>query len=217
MCHLQASLVLSKKIKDGKYNWRRIYILTPLPRYILVPCCEDNTHYVNLLVKDDETRQAVFDIMDELDQIGKTVSQKFPSCTIINTGDLLAGMTAWRHQARDPRCHDRVLDDVSGKWYEVRLHQACHEARWREWRRTLPSTTSPTRKWDASPPAGNSPRNVRGRGDMGIRQARQHRLELWLLRYSGHPNKRGGWPPYIRGGRRGGNGGGRGGVRYPFY
>jgi hypothetical protein len=36
----------------------------------------------------------------------------------------------------------------------------------------------------------------------------QHRIELRLLRYSGHPNKRGGWPPY----NRGGNGGVRGGV-----
>jgi hypothetical protein len=52
----------------------KIYILTPLPRYILVPCCDDASHCVNLLVKDDATRQGVFDIMDELDQIGKTVS-----------------------------------------------------------------------------------------------------------------------------------------------
>jgi hypothetical protein len=75
---------------------RRIYILTPLPRYILVPCCEDDTHCVNLVVKDDITRQGVFDIMDELEMIGKAVGIKFPTYTLINTGNLLAGKTAQR-------------------------------------------------------------------------------------------------------------------------
>jgi hypothetical protein len=37
---------------------RRIYILTPLPRYILVPCCDDS-HCVNLVVMDDITRPRV--------------------------------------------------------------------------------------------------------------------------------------------------------------
>ncbi len=32
---------------------RRIYILTPLPRYILVPCCDYDRHCINLVVKDD--------------------------------------------------------------------------------------------------------------------------------------------------------------------
>ncbi len=72
---------------------RRIYILTPLPRYILVPCCEDDGHCINLVVKDDVTRQGVFDLMDELEMIGKAVSIKFSSCTVINTGDLLARKT----------------------------------------------------------------------------------------------------------------------------
>jgi hypothetical protein len=92
-----------KELKDGKYHLVEL-------RYILVLCCEDNTHYVSLLVKGDETRQAVFYIMDELDQIDKTVSQKFPSCTVINT------------------CMLERLDDDSGTWHQVRLHQACHEA-----------------------------------------------------------------------------------------
>jgi hypothetical protein len=56
---------------------RRIYILTPLPRYILVPCCEEDSHTVNLVVRDDITRQGVFNIMDELEMIGKAVSIKF--------------------------------------------------------------------------------------------------------------------------------------------
>jgi hypothetical protein len=58
---------------------RRIYILTPLPRYNLVLCCDDDSHCVNLVVKDDITRQGVFDIMDELEMIGKAVGIKFPT------------------------------------------------------------------------------------------------------------------------------------------
>jgi hypothetical protein len=72
---------------------RKIYILTPLPRYILVPCCDNDKHCVNLVVKDTASRQGVFDIMDELDLIGKAVSIKFSSCTVLSTGDLLVGKT----------------------------------------------------------------------------------------------------------------------------
>jgi hypothetical protein len=39
---------------------RRIYNLTPLPRYILVPCCDDSSHCANLIVKDDVSKQGVF-------------------------------------------------------------------------------------------------------------------------------------------------------------
>jgi hypothetical protein len=40
--------------------------------------------------------------MDELDLIGKTVSIKFASCTVLNTGDLLVGKTdATRHEVLD--------------------------------------------------------------------------------------------------------------------
>jgi hypothetical protein len=84
-----------KKLEDGKYHMvgdlaitpgillrpmyaaldkiikicgnRRIYITTPLPRYILVPCCEDSSHCINLVVKDDATRQEVFNLMEELE------------------------------------------------------------------------------------------------------------------------------------------------------
>ena len=38
---------------------RLIYILTPLPRYVLVPCCFKDSHCANLIVKDDTIRQVV--------------------------------------------------------------------------------------------------------------------------------------------------------------
>ncbi len=94
---------------------RRIYILTHLPRYILVPCCNDDGHCVNLVVKDDISRQGVFDIMDELDLIGKAVSIKFASCTVLNTGDLLAGKTgATRHEVLDAMIAHWMSDPVHG-------------------------------------------------------------------------------------------------------
>jgi hypothetical protein len=40
--------------------------------------------------------------MDELDMIGKAVSIKFANCTVVNTGDLLAGKSgATRHEVLD--------------------------------------------------------------------------------------------------------------------
>jgi hypothetical protein len=94
---------------------RKIYILTPLPRYILVPCCDSATHCVNLVVKDAATRQGVFDIMDELDLIGKAVSIKFPNCTVLCTGDLLVGKKdATRHEVLDAMIANWMNDPVHG-------------------------------------------------------------------------------------------------------
>jgi hypothetical protein len=52
---------------------RPIYILTPLPRYVLVPCCHDDTHCTNLVVRDDSTREVVLGLMDELETVCKHV------------------------------------------------------------------------------------------------------------------------------------------------
>ncbi len=69
---------------------RLIYILTPLPRYVLFSCCFKGSHCANLIVKDDTTRQVVLGLMDELDQVRcKLVKTKFPSCKVINT------VTSW--------------------------------------------------------------------------------------------------------------------------
>jgi hypothetical protein len=93
---------------------RRIYILTSLPRYILVQCCDDDKHCINLVVKDAASRQGIFDIMDELDLIGKAVSIKFASCTVLNTGDLLVGK-------RDATRHE-VLDAMIAHWMNDPVH-----------------------------------------------------------------------------------------------
>jgi hypothetical protein len=79
---------------------RKIYILTPLPRYILVPCCDSDTHCVNFVVKDAASRQGVFDIKDELDLIGKASASNSPAATSS------APATSWsaRRTPLDTRC-----------------------------------------------------------------------------------------------------------------
>jgi hypothetical protein len=69
-----------------------LYILTALPRYLLVPRCLKDSHCANLIVKDEATTQVVMGLMDELmDPVCKLVETKCPTCKVINTGDLLAG------------------------------------------------------------------------------------------------------------------------------
>jgi hypothetical protein len=198
---------------------RRIYILTPLPRYILVPCCELDSHCVNLIVKDDATRQGVFDLMDELEMIGRAVSIKFAACTVINTGDLLAGKTgATRHEVLDAMIAHWMSDPVHGtKTGYSKLATKLAD------RVDADSTTknmvkkTVAKKRAASPEAGSSnssshgsssSRNVRGRGglDTGRRDSGGYNYNPGT-----HPNQRGSWlPGFTRGGNRGGSGRGRG-------
>jgi hypothetical protein len=93
---------------------RLVYILTPLPRYVLVPCCFKDSHCANLVVKDDATRQVVHGLMDELDQVCRLVKTKFPTCKVINTGDLLAG--------KDGASKLEVLDGMIANWMTDPVH-----------------------------------------------------------------------------------------------
>jgi hypothetical protein len=52
--------------------------------------------------------------MDELEMIGKAVGIKFPTCTVMNTGYLLAGKTGTtRHE---------ILDAMIAHWMSVPVH-----------------------------------------------------------------------------------------------
>ncbi len=194
---------------------RRIYILTPLPQYILVPCCKEDNHCVNLVVKDDATRQGVFDIMDELEMIGKAVSIKFSSCTVINTGDLLAGKTgATRHEILDVMIARWMSDPVHGtKTGYSKLAMKLAERVEADTAPKNPARKASSKKRAASPEAsssssGSSSRNVPGRGrlDSGRRDSSGYQYTP-----GSHPNQRGGWlPNFTRGG------GGRGRSRNFF-
>jgi hypothetical protein len=208
---------------------RRIYILTPLLRYILVPCCELDSHCANLIVKDDATRQGVFDIMDELEMIGRAVSIKFASCTVINTGDLLAGKTgATRHEVLDAMIAHWMSDPVHGTktGYSKLATKLADRVDADSAPKNLVKKTT-AKKRAASPEAGSSntssnssshgsssSRNVRGRGglDAGRRDSSGYHYSPGT-----HPNQRGGWlPNFTRGGNRGGSGRGRGRSRNYF-
>jgi hypothetical protein len=65
-------------------------------------------------VKDDATRQVILGLMDELDQVCRLVKTKFPSCKVINTGDLLAG--------KDGASKLEVLDATITNWMTDPVH-----------------------------------------------------------------------------------------------
>jgi hypothetical protein len=113
-------------------------------------------------------RQGVFDIMDELEMIGRAVSIKFATCTVINTGDLLAGKTgATRHEVLD--ANDRPLDERPGSRNQNRLLQAGYEAGGPCGRRLRPQEP------------GQEDRRQEARRLAGGRQL-QHQLQQQLLR-----------------------------------
>ncbi len=189
---------------------RKIYILTPLPRYILVPCCDSDMHCVNLVVKDAASRQGVFDIMDELDLIRKAVSIKFSSCTVLNTGDLLVGKTdATRHEVLDAMIANWMNDPVHGtKAGYSKLAMKLAERVKADLVPKANTKKTVQKKRAASPEASGSgtstsyPRNVRGMSgsDPG-----------YTFSPGSHPNQRGGWlPNFTCGGSGGRGGGGRG-------
>jgi hypothetical protein len=190
---------------------RQIYILTPLPRYILVPCCEEDSHCVNLVVKDDATRQGVFDIMDDLEMIGKAVSIKFSSCTVINTGDLLAGKTgATRHEILDAMIAHWMSNPVNGtKTGYSKLAMKLAERVEADPAPKNPAKKAPSKKRAASPEASSSSScssssNIRGRGglDSGRRDSSGYQYTP-----GSHPNQRGCWiPNFTRSGNRGSGG-----------
>ncbi len=148
--------------------------------------------------------------MDELDLIGKAVSIKFSSCTVLSTGDLLVGKeNATRHEVLDAMIAHWMNDPVHGT--KAGYSKLAMKLAERVEADLVPKAkkTSP-KKRAASPEASGSgtsyPRNVRGRG--GFEPG-------YTFSPGSHPNQRGGWlPSCTRGGSRGGGGrggGGRGG------
>jgi hypothetical protein len=198
---------------------RKIYILTPLPRYILVPCCDSDAHCVNLVVKDAASKQGVFDIMDELDLIGKAVSIKFASCTVLCTGDLLVGkQDATRREVLDAMISNWMNDPVHGTKagytkIAMKLAERVEEDLVPKPKKKVQKKRAASPEVSASGGSGSGSgfgntfqRNVRGRS--GFEPG-------YNFVPGSHPNQRGGWlPGFTRGGSRGGGGrggGGRGG------
>jgi hypothetical protein len=151
--------------------------------------------------------------MDELDLIGKAVSIKFTSCTVLSTGDLLVGKTdATRHEVLDAMISHWMNDPVHGsKAGYSKLAMKLAERVEADLVPKANTKKTALKKRAASPEASGSgigtsyPRNVRGRG--GYEPGN-------TFSPGSHPNQRGGWlPGFTRGSSRGGGrgGGGRGG------
>jgi hypothetical protein len=188
-----------------------------------------DSHCVNLIVKDVATRQGVFDIMDELEMIGRAVTIKFASCTVINTGDLLAGKTgATRHEILDAMIAHWMSDPVHGTktGYSKLAMKLAERVEADSAPKNLVKKAN-AKKHAASPEAGSSNSssnsssyssssscNVHGRGglDAGRRDSSGYQYTP-----GSHLNQRGGWlPNFSRGGNRGGSGRGRGRTRNYF-
>jgi hypothetical protein len=154
----------------------------------------------------------------DTEMIGKAVSFKFASCTVINTGGLLAGKTgATRHEILDAHW---MTDPVHGtKTGYSKLAMKLAERVEADSAPKNITKKATTKKRVASPEAcssssSSSSRSVRGRGghDAGRRDSGSYQYSP-----GSHPNQRGGWPPnFTRGGNRGGFGRGRGRSRNFF-
>jgi hypothetical protein len=142
--------------------------------------------------------------MDELDQIGKTVSHKFPSCTIINT----------RHEILDAMIACWMTDTEHGtKSGYTKLAMKLVE----RMEADTSFNNAPYQEGGCSPPppppqpgsSGNSARNVQGRGEMGYGRRDSTGSSYTAFTVAVILTSAAGRSLY----NRGGNGGGRGGVR----
>jgi hypothetical protein len=130
--------------------------------------------------------------MDKLDLIGKAVSIKFASCTVLNTGDLLVGKTdATRHEVLDAMIAHWINDPDHGtKAGYSKLAMKLAERGEADLVPKAVTKKTAVKKRAASPEAGSSgssyPRNVCGRGgqDTG-----------YTFSPGSHPNQRGGGSP----------------------
>jgi hypothetical protein len=169
------------------------------------------------VVKDDVTRQGLFDLMDELEMIGKAVSIKFSSCTVINTGDLLEGKTgATRHEILDAMIAHWMSYPVHGtKTGYSKLAMKLAEGVEADLVPKIPAkrTTSKKRAASGSSSSSFSSSSHNGRGRGGADHGRRDSAS-YTYSPGSHPNHRGGWiPNFTRGGHRGGGFGGRGHAR----
>ncbi len=157
----------------------------------------------------------------------KAVSIKFSTCTVINTGDLLAGKSgATRHEILDAMIAHWMSDPVHGtKTGYSKLAMKLAERMEADLVPKTPAKKSTSKKRAASPEVdssgsgpGPSSRNNRGRG--GSDNSRRDSAS-YTYNPGSHPNQRGGWiPNFTRGGYRGGGnrgGGFRGRGRAPNY
>jgi hypothetical protein len=169
----------------------------------LVPCCDSDAHCINLVVKDAASKQGVFDIMDELDLIGKAVSIKFASCTVLCTGDLLVGkQDATRREVLDAMISNWMNDPVHGT--KAGYSKIAMKLAERVEADLVPKAKKVMQRKRAASPevnaaggasgsgSGNTfPRNIRGRS--GFEPG-------YNFVPGSHPNQRGGWlPGFTRG------------------
>jgi hypothetical protein len=195
---------------------RLVYILTPLPRYVLVPCCFKDSHCANLVVKDDATRQVVLGLMDELDQVCRLVKTKFPTSKLEVLDAMIANwMTDPVHgdKAGYARVAVKLIEKMEEKSFALATPEAATSGGHAG---SLPATSMVS--GSASGRGRGRGANDTGRGGSG-RTFTPRNLEYQSGYDSRYRRDRWDMAPYqfTRGGNHGGRGRGRGGSRGGGY
>ncbi len=75
---------------------RKVYILSPSARYLLMACCETATHCANVRGKDDAALNASMKILCDLADLNQSLYNKLNKNKVefVITGDLLAGQAS---------------------------------------------------------------------------------------------------------------------------
>jgi len=68
---------------------RRVYVLTPVPRYVTAPCCDSPTHCTHL--SDPGAGIRICCGIHRLNTLLRKQLKEFPNCSVLCTGDILAG------------------------------------------------------------------------------------------------------------------------------
>jgi len=131
---------------------RKIYILTPLPRYLNVPCCGNGEHCTHLGDPDAGIRICC-GIHRQVTQL-KSQLREYSNCTVVCTGDILAG--------RENAAPSDVLAATAG-WGAVHGPQNAYD-KMAAHLQDLISTAASSKRYRDEPVVENADGSQRSRG-----------------------------------------------------
>jgi hypothetical protein len=158
---------------------RKVFVLSPVPRYILKTCCDDTSHCANVCAGDTAAAVATKKLLRDLAELNAQFSNKFSKggTSFVATGDLLTGkqgcsknelmqamLSCWSTDQvhGDKLAYSKIamgLLEVFGKTTEPRGTE--------EDQRTDPTTKKRTRAEDPDPDLPHHSRNLQRRDSAG--------------------------------------------------
>lgn len=96
---------------------RKVFILAPLPRYILKTCCGNRNHCANVSKHDSAAARVSRKLLLDLDELNSKLADRYNSKTVevLITGDLLSGQ-------QNTSSGDLMEAQVAGGWAEDSVH-----------------------------------------------------------------------------------------------